>query len=147
MLQAEIRTRIENAANDIFKRPEFLGRVYALGDIITFNSLRREDLFKILEIKERKINSWLSEQGCSFKMQDELREFVIEEGFDVKIPDVSVAVAKIDSVCLIEVRSRGELSKLNFSRGNIYSENENAYRCSFSQGTLLYTCRESGQDG
>ncbi|WP_262246602.1 ATP-dependent Clp protease ATP-binding subunit [Parapedobacter soli] len=78
--QAESHSRsvIENALKRAFA-PEFLNRV---DDVIVFNSLDKEDIFKIIDIELKSLFVRIEALGYSIKLTDAAKEFVAEKGFD-----------------------------------------------------------------
>jgi ATP-dependent Clp protease ATP-binding subunit ClpB len=59
--------------------PEFLNRV---DEIVTFHSLNRADLGKIVEIQLRRLGKMLAERGLILRLTDRARDFVAEAGYD-----------------------------------------------------------------
>ena len=78
--QAESHSRsvIENALKRAFA-PEFLNRV---DDVIVFNSLNREDIFKIIDIELKSLFVRIESLGYSIRLTDAAKEFVADKGFD-----------------------------------------------------------------
>jgi ATP-dependent Clp protease ATP-binding subunit ClpB len=60
-------------------KPEFLNRI---DEIITFHSLTREDLTKILEIQLDLLKARLEEQHFHLALTDRAKEFLIQTGYD-----------------------------------------------------------------
>ncbi|HPW66574.1 MAG TPA: ATP-dependent Clp protease ATP-binding subunit [Salinivirgaceae bacterium] len=69
---------IEKALKRAFA-PEFLNRI---DDIIIFNPLSKEDIFKIIDIELRGLYKRVSEMGYKIEMTDEAKNFIAEKGFD-----------------------------------------------------------------
>ena len=61
--------------------PEFLNRI---DDIVMFNSLKREDIHKIIEIELKKLFARVNELGFKIELSDEAKDFVANKGFDEK---------------------------------------------------------------
>ena len=61
--------------------PEFINR---LDDIIIFNSLRQEDIHKIVEIELKKLEKRSKEIGYTLKINSSVKEYVGKEGYDEK---------------------------------------------------------------
>jgi ATP-dependent Clp protease ATP-binding subunit ClpB len=61
-------------------RPEFLNRI---DDIIVFNPLAKQELFKILDIELEPVYKKLSQQGISLELTQKAKDFLIEKGFDI----------------------------------------------------------------
>ncbi len=60
-------------------RPEFLNRI---DEIVTFHSLGREHLMKIVDIQLRRAAHLLAEKGYDLEVSEAAREFLAEMGFD-----------------------------------------------------------------
>ncbi len=60
-------------------RPEFLNR---LDDTIVFRALTREELKHIVDIEVRHVKGRLLDQGIEVMLTDEVREFLIEKGYN-----------------------------------------------------------------
>jgi len=72
------RSVIENALKKVFA-PEFLNRI---DDVIIFNSLKREDMLKIIDIELQGLFKRVSDLGYTLKITDNAKEYIIEKGFD-----------------------------------------------------------------
>jgi ATP-dependent Clp protease ATP-binding subunit ClpC len=59
-------------------RPEFLNR---LDEIITFNPLQKDDLYRIINIEMAKVEQRMAEKRITFALSDEARDFLIDKGF------------------------------------------------------------------
>ncbi len=71
---------IQNALKSTFS-PEFLNRI---DDVIVFNSLNQEDIFKIIDITLGDLFKRLNEMGFELKLSEEAKKFVAEKGYDPK---------------------------------------------------------------
>lgn len=69
---------IENALKKTFA-PEFLNRI---DDVIVFNSLEKEDIFKIIDIELEKLYKRISNLGYTLKLTKNAKDFISEKGFD-----------------------------------------------------------------
>lgn len=69
---------IGNALKRTFS-PEFLNRI---DDVVIFNSLGQEDIFKIIDITLKDLHKRLDGMGYKFTLSQEAKEFVAEKGFD-----------------------------------------------------------------
>lgn len=80
-LQAETHSRgvIESALKRAFA-PEFLNRI---DDVIVFNSLSREDIFKIIDIELQALFSRVTALGYAVTLTEEAKEYIAENGYDV----------------------------------------------------------------
>ncbi len=59
--------------------PEFLNRV---DDIVVFRSLMREQIDQIIDLELRNIREQLADRGLTLTISDELRNHLVEEGYD-----------------------------------------------------------------
>jgi len=69
---------IQNALKKTFA-PEFLNRI---DDVVIFNSLGKEQIFKIIDITLKDLHARLDGMGFKLQLSDEAKEFVAEKGFD-----------------------------------------------------------------
>ncbi len=69
---------IQNALKRTFS-PEFLNRI---DDVIVFNSLGKEEIFKIIDITLSDLHKRLDGMGYSLILSDPAKDFVAEKGFD-----------------------------------------------------------------
>jgi len=69
---------IEKAMKKTFS-PEFLNRI---DDIVIFNSLEQEDIFKIIDISLESLYSRLEGMGYKLNLTPTAKKFVAEKGFD-----------------------------------------------------------------
>ncbi len=69
---------IEKALKRTFS-PEFLNRI---DDVMIFNSLTRENIFKIIDILMRDVMKRLSSLGFSLELTEEAKSFLAEKGYD-----------------------------------------------------------------
>ena len=69
---------IQNALKRTFS-PEFLNRI---DDVVIFNSLGQEDIFKIIDITLNDLYKRLDGMGYQLTLTKEAKEFVAEKGFD-----------------------------------------------------------------
>ncbi|MEH6307900.1 ATP-dependent Clp protease ATP-binding subunit [Olivibacter sp. CPCC 100613] len=78
--QAETHSRsvIENALKRAFA-PEFLNRV---DDVIVFNSLGKEEIFKIIDIELKALFTRIQGLGYTVNLTEGAKEFIAEKGFD-----------------------------------------------------------------
>jgi ATP-dependent Clp protease ATP-binding subunit ClpC len=75
---AHSRGVIENALKRAFA-PEFLNRV---DDVVMFNSLSKEDIFKIIDIELKSLFGRVHNLGYEVKLTDAAKEFIADKGFD-----------------------------------------------------------------
>ncbi|MCZ2224953.1 MAG: ATP-dependent Clp protease ATP-binding subunit [Chitinophagales bacterium] len=71
---------IEKALKKTFS-PEFLNRI---DDIIIFNSLSKENIFKIIDILMKGVTQRLSNIGFTLELSEEAKEFIADKGYDVQ---------------------------------------------------------------
>lgn len=76
--EAYSRSVIETALKRAFA-PEFLNRI---DDVVVFNSLKKEDIFKIIDIELKQLFSRIQNLGYTINLTDEAKEFIAEKGFD-----------------------------------------------------------------
>ncbi|MEL6941964.1 MAG: ATP-dependent Clp protease ATP-binding subunit, partial [Bacteroidota bacterium] len=69
---------IQNALKRTFS-PEFLNRI---DDVVIFNSLGKEEIFKIIDITLKDLYKRLDGMGFELKLTDKAKDFVAEKGFD-----------------------------------------------------------------
>ena len=70
---------IEKALKKAFA-PEFLNRI---DDVILFNSLRKEDIHKIIDIELKALYDRVEEMGYSLTLDQEAKDFIADKGYDV----------------------------------------------------------------
>ena len=78
--QADSHSRgvIETALKRAFA-PEFLNRI---DDVIVFNSLTKENIFKIIDIELRSLFGRIEALGHSINLTNKAKEFIAEKGYD-----------------------------------------------------------------
>ncbi|MEQ7799161.1 ATP-dependent Clp protease ATP-binding subunit [Pedobacter sp. ASV1-7] len=78
--QADAHSRgvIENALKRAFA-PEFLNRV---DDVVVFNTLGKEEIFKIIDIELKSLFGRVHNLGYEVKLTDKAKEFISDKGFD-----------------------------------------------------------------
>jgi ATP-dependent Clp protease ATP-binding subunit ClpC len=69
---------IQNALKRTFS-PEFLNRI---DDVVVFNALGKEDIFKIIDITLSDLHKRLRGMGYQLELADDAKNFVAEKGFD-----------------------------------------------------------------
>lgn len=70
---------IENALKRAFA-PEFLNRV---DDVVVFNTLGKEEIFKIIDIELKSLFDRVKNLGYEVKLTDQAKDFIAEKGFDI----------------------------------------------------------------
>lgn len=78
--QADAHSRgvIETALKRAFA-PEFLNRI---DDVIVFNSLTKENIFKIIDIELRSLFERIESLGHSISLTDKAKDYIAEKGYD-----------------------------------------------------------------
>ena len=61
--------------------PEFLNRI---DEIIVFNALSKDDIYKIIDIELSKLYSRIDELGYNIKLSKKAKDFISEKGYDKK---------------------------------------------------------------
>ena len=104
-----LKERILDESKRIFK-PEFLNRV---NEIVVFRSLTREDLLKIVDLELNKVALRLADHDISLIISDGARNFLIDEGYDIKYGarPLRRAVERHLEDPLAEALLRGEVKK------------------------------------
>lgn len=77
-VEDESRTVIQNALKKTFS-PEFLNRI---DDVIVFNSLEKDDIFKIIDITIRDVYKRIEDLGYKLEITETAKNFIAEKGFD-----------------------------------------------------------------
>jgi ATP-dependent Clp protease ATP-binding subunit ClpA len=75
-----LESRVKEALKQTF-RPEFLNRV---DETIVFTHLSKEELHKIIDLMLKEVNDEVREKGMSIEISDEVKDFVLEKGYDEK---------------------------------------------------------------
>jgi ATP-dependent Clp protease ATP-binding subunit ClpC len=78
-VDAHSRGVIENALKRAFA-PEFLNRV---DDVVVFNTLGKDEIFKIIDIELKSLFGRVHNLGYEIKLTEEAKEFIAEKGFDI----------------------------------------------------------------
>jgi len=73
-----MKSTIQSALKRAFS-PEFLNR---LDDVIVFNSLKREDIHKIIDITLGKLFARITTLGYNVELTDKAKDFLAEKGYD-----------------------------------------------------------------
>ncbi|UTW61852.1 ATP-dependent Clp protease ATP-binding subunit [bacterium SCSIO 12741] len=72
------RSVLQNALKKAFA-PEFLNRI---DDVVLFNTLSKEDIFKIIDIELKNLYSRVENMGYKIKLTDPAKEYIAERGYD-----------------------------------------------------------------
>jgi ATP-dependent Clp protease ATP-binding subunit ClpC len=73
----DVQKVIETALNKQFA-PEFVNRI---DDTVIFNSLTKEDIFKIIDIEIKHVYNRMAELGIDFALSDSTKDFIAEKGW------------------------------------------------------------------
>jgi ATP-dependent Clp protease ATP-binding subunit ClpC len=76
--EENMRSTIQSALKRAFS-PEFLNR---LDDVIVFNSLKREDIHKIIDLSLGKLFARITQLGYTVELTDKAKDFLSEKGYD-----------------------------------------------------------------
>ncbi|MDD3740116.1 MAG: ATP-dependent Clp protease ATP-binding subunit [Bacteroidales bacterium] len=79
-IDANNKSIIEAALKKAFA-PEFLNRI---DDVVLFNSLSKEDIFKIIDIELKGLYNTVKELGYFIKLTPAAKSYIAERGFDPK---------------------------------------------------------------
>ena len=71
---------VEKALRKAFA-PEFLNRI---DDIVMFNSLKRDDIHKIIDMELGHLYRRINDLGYDLKLSDEAKDFLVDKGYDEK---------------------------------------------------------------
>ncbi|QTN39352.1 ATP-dependent Clp protease ATP-binding subunit [Cryomorphaceae bacterium] len=77
-MDAHAKSVIEGALKKAFA-PEFLNRI---DDVVLFNSLAKEDIFKIIDLELDKLYQRITELGYKVQLSEKAKDFIAEKGFD-----------------------------------------------------------------
>ena len=78
-VDAHSRGVIENALKRAFA-PEFLNRV---DDVVVFNTLGKEEIFKIIDIELKSLFDRVKALGYEVKLTERAKDFIADKGFDI----------------------------------------------------------------
>ncbi|MCK4639604.1 MAG: AAA family ATPase, partial [Bacteroidales bacterium] len=103
---------IENALKKAFA-PEFLNRI---DDVVIFESLEREDIYKIIDIELKHLYAKIHELGYKIKFSNKAKDFIVEKGWDEKFGarPLKRAIQKYLEDALAE-----EIIKINLNEGDL----------------------------
>jgi len=74
----EIKNKVLSELKNTF-RPEFLNR---LDEIIVFHKLKKEEVYKIIDLMIARVQNQLENQGISLELTVSAKDLLIEKGFD-----------------------------------------------------------------
>jgi ATP-dependent Clp protease ATP-binding subunit ClpC len=61
--------------------PEFLNRI---DDVVLFNTLTKEDIYKIIDIELKGLYERVAALGFGIKLSNSAKDFVLEKGYDIQ---------------------------------------------------------------
>lgn len=116
------RSVIQKALNKAFA-PEFLNRV---DDIVMFNSLEKDDLFKIIDIELRGFIKRVSDLGYELTITNEAKNFIVEKGYDRQYGarPLKRAIQQYIEDDLAEMMLRAELENSRKLKFDVDKEND-----------------------
>ena len=105
---------IENALKRAFA-PEFLNRI---DDVIIFDSLEKEDIYKIIDIELSALYGRIHDMGYKIEVSSEAKDYIINKGWDEQFGarPLKRAIQKYIEDLLAE-----EIIKSNLSEGDVIS--------------------------
>ncbi|WPR76068.1 ATP-dependent Clp protease ATP-binding subunit [Algoriphagus sp. NG3] len=104
-----MKSTIQSALKKAFS-PEFLNR---LDDVVVFNSLTREHIFKIIDISLGKLFSRITDLGYKIELTEKAKEFLAEKGYDQQYGarPLNRAIQKYLEDAIAEEILKGDLSE------------------------------------
>ncbi|MEB2783676.1 ATP-dependent Clp protease ATP-binding subunit [Algoriphagus persicinus] len=103
-----MKSTIQSALKKAFS-PEFLNR---LDDVVVFNSLTREHIFKIIDISLGKLFARITDLGYKIELTEKAKEFLAEKGYDQQYGarPLNRAIQKYLEDAIAEEILKGDLS-------------------------------------
>ncbi len=112
---------IEKAMKKAFA-PEFLNRI---DDVIVFNHLEKDDIFKIIDIELKGLYSRIESMGFKLVISKEAKDFIAEKGYDIQFGarPLKRAIQKYleDEMAEVIIEasvSEGDIIKVDFDKEN-----------------------------
>ena len=104
-----MKSTIQSALKKAFS-PEFLNR---LDDVVVFNSLSKEDIFKIIDISLGKLFRRITELGYRIELTEKAKDFLAEKGYDQQYGarPLNRAIQKYLEDAIAEEILKGDLSE------------------------------------
>jgi ATP-dependent Clp protease ATP-binding subunit ClpC len=104
-----MKSTIQSALKKAFS-PEFLNR---LDDVVVFNSLTREHIFKIIDISLKKLFHRITDLGYQIELTEKAKEFLAEKGYDQQYGarPLNRAIQKYLEDAIAEEILKGDLSE------------------------------------
>lgn len=104
-----MKSTIQSALKKAFS-PEFLNR---LDDVVVFNSLSKEHIFKIIDISLGKLFKRITDLGYAIELTDKAKDFLAEKGYDQQYGarPLNRAIQKYLEDSIAEEILKGDLSE------------------------------------
>ncbi len=104
-----MRSTVQSALRKVFS-PEFLNR---LDDVIIFNSLKREDIHRIIDLSLAKLFSRITSLGFKVELSEKAKDFLSDKGYDPQYGarPLNRAIQKFLEDPIAEELLRGEISE------------------------------------
>ncbi len=104
-----MKSTIQSALKKAFS-PEFLNR---LDDVVVFNSLSKEHIFKIIDISLDKLFKRITDLGYKIELTDKAKDFLAEKGYDQQYGarPLNRAIQKYLEDAIAEEILKGDLSE------------------------------------
>jgi ATP-dependent Clp protease ATP-binding subunit ClpC len=104
-----MKSTIQSALKKAFS-PEFLNR---LDDVVVFNSLTKEHIFKIIDISLGKLFKRITELGYKIELSEKAKDFLAEKGYDQQYGarPLNRAIQKYLEDAIAEEILKGDLSE------------------------------------
>ncbi len=104
-----MKSTIQSALKKAFS-PEFLNR---LDDVVVFNSLSKEHIFKIIDISLGKLFRRITDLGYKIELTDKAKDFLAEKGYDQQYGarPLNRAIQKYLEDAIAEEILKGDLSE------------------------------------
>ena len=105
------KNKVESALKEVF-RPEFLNRV---DEIITFDSLTKEQLLQIVDLLLKNTKNALDNKNIKLDVSDEAKRYILDKGTDIKYGarPLRRAIQRYVEDEISEMILRGELAQGN----------------------------------
>ena len=105
------KNKVESALKEVF-RPEFLNRV---DEIITFDSLTKEQLLQIVDLLLKNTKNALDNKNIKLDVSDEAKRYILDKGTDIKYGarPLRRAIQRYVEDEISEMILRGELTQGN----------------------------------
>jgi ATP-dependent Clp protease ATP-binding subunit ClpC len=104
-----MKSTIQSALKKAFS-PEFLNR---LDDVVVFNSLTKEHIFKIIDISSAKLFHRITDLGYKIELTEKAKDFLSEKGYDQQYGarPLNRAIQKYLEDAVAEEILKGDLSE------------------------------------